>query len=147
MKGKGYNKDILLAIASEYPITIAKVKKIYDITKSYDKTIRLIEESLLLGKDPLDMATYLLSLKVECDAVVFKVPTLEIPEEVFYNKDFCDAIRDCVKVSATNYSNALRWLKGSSDVNRDAEIIKSLANSGVNSDTITVVISALNKTT
>ncbi len=67
-----------------------------------------------------------------------------IPEEVFYNKELSDAIRDIVINSWCDFDHALRLLNKSNDYERDVELIKKLNNSGISDELINVFISAIN---
>ena len=55
-----------------------------------------------------------------------KKELIEIPEEIIYNKELSDAIRDIVINSACDFDQALRLLNKSKDHTRDVELIKKL---------------------
>ena len=67
-----------------------------------------------------------------------------ITEEIFYNKELSDALRDIVINSACDFDQALRLLNKSKNHNRDVELIKKLVNCGVSSKQVNVFISAIN---
>jgi len=67
-----------------------------------------------------------------------------ISEEIFYNKELSDTLRDIVINSACDFDQALRLLNKSKDHNRDAELIKKLKNCGISEKQVTVFISAIN---
>ena len=67
-----------------------------------------------------------------------------IPEEIFYNKELSDTLRDVVINSSCDFDQALRLLNKSKDHNRDAELIKKLKNCGLSENQVTVFISAIN---
>lgn len=65
-------------------------------------------------------------------------------EEIFYNKELSDAIRDIVVNSPTTLVNAAMYLKYSKDYERDVVVIKKLSAVGLSFDRILVVIKGLN---
>lgn len=67
-----------------------------------------------------------------------------ITEEIFYNKELSDTLRDIVINSACDFDQALRLLNKSKNHNRDAELIKKLKNCGISEKQVTVFISAIN---
>lgn len=64
--------------------------------------------------------------------------------DYFYDKKLCDAIRDIVKYSATSIEDAERYMRISTDYERDSFIVKKLANVGMSKYNIIPVIEALN---
>jgi hypothetical protein len=62
----------------------------------------------------------------------------------FFDKEMCDAIRDCAKNSAITVENAAIILSISKDLQRDVYVVKSLSNVGMPFPKISVVIKALN---
>ncbi len=54
-----------------------------------------------------------------------------IPEQVFYNKPLSDAIRDVVIKSPCSFEQAHRLLKDSTNLERDANVIKEMRNQGL----------------
>jgi len=69
---------------------------------------------------------------------------MSLPEEIFYNKELSDTIRDVVKNSKCDFGQAVRLLNKSKDHMRDAEIIKKLKNCGISEQQVSVFISAIN---
>lgn len=69
---------------------------------------------------------------------------MDIPEEIFYNKELSDAIRDIVINSACDFDQALRLLNKSKDHTRDAELIKKLKNCGISERQVEVFVLAIN---
>ena len=67
-----------------------------------------------------------------------------ISDEVFYNKELCDAIRYLVIKSAIDYNNALEILNESKDYKRDVLVIKELINIGVSKEIIKRIINQIN---
>ncbi len=67
-----------------------------------------------------------------------------ITEELFYNKELCDIIRDMVLKSACNFEDAKELLELSSDYKRDSFIIKKLKNCGVSTREVRRIICMIN---
>ena len=67
-----------------------------------------------------------------------------ITEEVFYNKELCDAVRRLVKNSTYDYDRALLVISQSKDYNRDLFIIEKLANNGTSKSQIFGIIQQIN---
>lgn len=67
-----------------------------------------------------------------------------ITEEIFYNKELRDAIRDIVINSPCCFKEAVKLLKCSKDHKRDVDLIKRLKNNGLDEKRVTVFILAIN---
>lgn len=83
----------------------------------------------------------------QCDICKFREneePKNYISEEVFYDKELSDAIREIVKHSVLDYDRALKLLKLSKDYTRDVHVIKGMANVGIRIDQLVVTIKAIN---
>ncbi len=65
-------------------------------------------------------------------------------EEIFYNKELSDAIRDIVLNSPCTMDKALRLIKQSRFYERDVELIKNLLNHGIREDKISMIIHVIN---
>ncbi len=67
-----------------------------------------------------------------------------IPEDVFYNKELCDAVRDIVKNSPCTYENAVVLMNYSKNYALDVIIIKELLRVGVSFEKVLKIIINLN---
>ena len=67
-----------------------------------------------------------------------------ITEEIFYNKELCDSLRDIVMNSACDIEQAIRILNTSKNYSRDVELIKKLKNCGFGERQVLMFISAIN---
>ena len=67
-----------------------------------------------------------------------------ITEDLFYNKELSDTIRDIVKYSACNLEDAVCLLTGSKDYKRDSFTIKKLKNCGVSTREVKKIIRIIN---
>ena len=75
--------------------------------------------------------------------IVMKRNTSNIPE-YFFDKEFCDAIRDIAMNSLANIEEAEMYMKVSKDYKRDSMIVKKLSNVGISRRGIMPVIKAMN---
>ncbi len=67
-----------------------------------------------------------------------------ITEEIFYNKELSDTIRDVVVNSACDFDQAVRLLSESKDHKRDSFLIKKLKNVGFSESRVNEFIRAIN---
>ena len=67
-----------------------------------------------------------------------------ITEEIFYNKELCDSIRDVTVNSPCNIKEAIILLSASNDYNRDKELIIKMYCVGLSRKQVLVFISAIN---
>ena len=67
-----------------------------------------------------------------------------ISEEIFYNKELSDTIRDIVINSACSFEECVRLLEKSKYHDRDAFLIKKLKNCGISEKQTKIFISAIN---
>jgi len=106
-----------------------------------EKTAKLLELSDG-DKDQItalidDMKASLLRVDVECDDTM-------ITEEIFYNKELCDNIRDIVMNSACGFKEAVKLLSCSKNHARDVDLIKRLKNCGISKRQVIVFIGSIN---
>lgn len=68
-----------------------------------------------------------------------------ITEEIFYNKELCDSIRDISIMSACSLENAISLLEQSNNYERDSFIIKKLSDAGISFKQVMISIKSINR--
>ncbi len=139
-------------------ITDKEIKKYVDGTPYSFKEIKMLVKQFDLNKDQLDASVhYSLRYAVSLEEAVELAEKLVkefgksgmksehiITEEVFYDKELCDALREVALKSALCLNDALVIIQQSADLDRDIPIIKSLANAGYEPRKIEHIIKVLN---
>lgn len=65
-------------------------------------------------------------------------------EEVFYDKELSDTVRDVVMNSPCNFDTAVWFLNASKNHQRDADLIKRLLFAGIKETQVMIFIRAIN---
>lgn len=125
-------------LASEYPYSLSDIIDIQKRLKCTDKQLKSVLNCSI--KMHIDLSRIVEVLEYN---KWFEEDQM-ITEEIFYNKELSDIIRDIVITSVCDYNTAVKLLTISKDHKRDSCIIKKLLNKGVSKECVRLSIYALN---